>query len=417
VAANDSYTVSKNNPLTVPAPGLLGNDTDANGDALSAALVSGPSHGTLALNADGSFTFTPAAGYTGSDSFTYQASDGQLSSPVATVSLTVRNDAPLSNGDSYSTSQGSALTVKAPGVLSNDTDPNGDPLTVSLVSGPANGTLKLNADGSFTFTPNVDFAGTDSFTYRASDGATVSNLATVTLTVSPSNTPGVTFQTDPCDATALALVVRGTSGDDNIDIRSAGNSGQIQVSIRSDTFNFKNSYAPTFSRLIIYGLEGNDRITVQSTVKLPALLFGGDGDDDLQAGGGPTALVGGDGNDHLQGGPGRDVLIGGRGSDHLTAGGGDDILIAGYTAYDSNARALCAVLDSWNGPGSYAARVSGLGTLLSTATVHDDGDEDHLAGNGETDWFFAALSGTANRKKDGISGVSTGETITDISRS
>src|SRR5690606_41230992 len=74
-------------------------------------------------------------------------------------------------------------TVPAPGVLANDTDPNGDPLTAQLVDGPANGTLVLNPDGSFTYTPDTGFSGTDSFTYQASDGSALSNVATVTIDV------------------------------------------------------------------------------------------------------------------------------------------------------------------------------------------------------------------------------------------
>jgi Ca2+-binding RTX toxin-like protein len=225
----------------------------------------------------------------------------------------------------------------------------------------------------------------------------------------------VTIQPDPCDPTAQALVVRGTSGDDVIDIRSTGTPGQIQVSIRSATFTLKKIYAGNFSRILVYGRTGNDQITVQSAVKLPALLFGGAGDDNLQAGGGPTALVGGDGNDRLQGGSGRDLLVGGRGGDRLSSGGGDDILIAGSTDYDARIQSLCAVLDAWNGTGSYTARVSGLGAVLNASTVHDDGDEDRLAGSGGADWFFAALSAGAGRKKDLVSDASAGEVITDIS--
>src|SRR5439155_16773950 len=115
VAANDSYGVSKNTALTVAAPGVLGNDTDANGDALTAVLVTNAAHGSVALNANGSFTYTPAAGYTGSDSFTYKANDGQLDSNVATVSLTVSDDAPVAANDSYAVSKNNALTVAVAG--------------------------------------------------------------------------------------------------------------------------------------------------------------------------------------------------------------------------------------------------------------------------------------------------------------
>src|SRR5205823_4564450 len=136
--------------------------TDANGDTLSAVLVSGPSHGSLALNANGSFTYTPTAGYTGGDSFTYKANDGQLDSNVATVSLTVSNDAPFASNDNYAAQKNTPLTVAAPGVLGNDTDANGDALTAAKVSNPSHGAVTLNADGSFTYTPATGFTGIDS---------------------------------------------------------------------------------------------------------------------------------------------------------------------------------------------------------------------------------------------------------------
>lgn len=95
VAQDDAFTTDEDTPLDVAAPGVLGNDTDADGDALSAALVSGAQHGSVALNADGSFHYTPAADYNGPDSFTYGANDGSADSSTATVSITVEaaNDA------------------------------------------------------------------------------------------------------------------------------------------------------------------------------------------------------------------------------------------------------------------------------------------------------------------------------------
>lgn len=90
VAADDTYSTAPDTALTVPAPGVLGNDTDGDNDGLTAVLVNNPGNGTLNLNADGSFTYTPNAGFTGSDSFTYQANDGKEDSNVATVTMTVR---------------------------------------------------------------------------------------------------------------------------------------------------------------------------------------------------------------------------------------------------------------------------------------------------------------------------------------
>src|SRR5262249_11914186 len=158
-----------------------GNDTDVEGDALSAVLVSGPAHGTLALNADGSFTYTPAANYNGADSFTYKANDGALDSNVATVAITVNavNDAPVAANDSYDTDADTAPLLDALGIFGNDADVEGDALTAVLVSGPTHGTLALNANGSFTYTPAANYNGTDSFTYKANDGSLDSNVATV----------------------------------------------------------------------------------------------------------------------------------------------------------------------------------------------------------------------------------------------
>jgi len=155
------------------------------GDPLTSVLVSGPAHGTLALNPDGSFTYTPAENFCGEDSFTYKAYDGSLYSNVATVRITVTcvNDAPVARDDTYTTNEDTPLVVPAPGVLGNDYDVDGDPLTAVLVSGPAHGTLALNPDGSFTYTPAENFCGEDSFTYKAYDGELYSNVATVRIMV------------------------------------------------------------------------------------------------------------------------------------------------------------------------------------------------------------------------------------------
>ena len=93
-----------------------------------------------------------------------------------TITVTAVNDAPAAADDAYSTTEDTPLTVAAPGVLANDTDPDGDPLTAVLVTGPSHGTLTLNANGSFTYTPAANYNGPDSFTYRASDGT--ADLAT-----------------------------------------------------------------------------------------------------------------------------------------------------------------------------------------------------------------------------------------------
>jgi VCBS repeat-containing protein len=189
VAVKDAYSTNEDTALNIAAPGVLGNDTDADGNSLTAAKVSDPTHGALTLNSNGSFTYTPSSGYTGIDSFTYQANDSQANSNTATVTITITsvNNPPVAVNDAYSTNEDTALNISAPGVLGNDSDSDGDNLTAVKVSDPAHGTVTLNNNGSFTYTPNANFNGTDSFTYRANDGQTNSDTATVIITVNAVN--------------------------------------------------------------------------------------------------------------------------------------------------------------------------------------------------------------------------------------
>jgi VCBS repeat-containing protein len=184
-AVNDSYELLQDDSLIVPAPGVLGNDNDPEGDPLTALLEQGPAHGDLTFNENGSFSYTPDAGFAGADNFSYRASDGELQSNIATVSLDVQsvNQAPLAGDDAYLALQDETLLVDAPGVLANDSDP----LQAELESEPLHGTLSLALDGSFSYTPDPGFVGLDSFTYRAGDGDLTSDLAVVALEVVAEN--------------------------------------------------------------------------------------------------------------------------------------------------------------------------------------------------------------------------------------
>jgi VCBS repeat-containing protein len=187
-AAGDTYQTDEDTTLDVSAAaGVLSNDSDVEGDALSAAVVSGPAHGSLELHPDGALSYTPERDYNGTDSFVYTANDGELDSGPTTVTINLGavDDAPAAQSDSYHTNQEMPLTVEAPGVLANDSDADGDSLTAALVSGPAHGSLTLNADGSLSYTPNADYIGSDSFSYLASDGGLESDLVTVTIEVKP----------------------------------------------------------------------------------------------------------------------------------------------------------------------------------------------------------------------------------------
>jgi len=187
VAVGDTYAVDEDVTLNVNVPGVLGNDSDPEGGALSAILVEYLGNGTLTLSPDGSFTYSPDADYNGSDSFTYKANDGTADSLPATVSITVNpvNDDPVTNNDTATTNEDTAVTI---GVLGNDSDPDGDTLTVGTVTQGTNGSV-VNNDDNVTYTPNLNFSGTDSFTYTASDGKGGTNSATVNVTVDSVNDP------------------------------------------------------------------------------------------------------------------------------------------------------------------------------------------------------------------------------------
>src|SRR5213075_1113262 len=133
------------------------------------------------MTTNGGFTYFPATNYVGSDSFTYQANDGALNSGIDTVSITVTgvNDPPVAVNDSYTTPEDTQLTVIAAGVLANDSDVDGDPLSSILVSQPTHGVLTLNTNGGFSYLPATNYLGSDSFTYQANDGALNSGVATV----------------------------------------------------------------------------------------------------------------------------------------------------------------------------------------------------------------------------------------------
>ena len=181
VAAVGTLTVAEDSTAN---PGTV-SGSDIDGDALTYALASVPANGTVTVNADGTFSYTPNANFNGSDSFTFVANDGTVDSAPATVTITVTpiNDAPVASAGTLTVAEDS--TANAGTVSGTDTD--GDTLTYALATAPANGTATVNSDGSYTYTPNANFNGSDSFTFTANDGTADSAPATVTITVTPVN--------------------------------------------------------------------------------------------------------------------------------------------------------------------------------------------------------------------------------------
>lgn len=220
VAVDDAYSTPEGVTLALLTDdvGWLINDFDVDGDEFTVAEMPGEivaENGFLTFSPGGGFAYIPNDGFTGTDQFTYTITDGDLTSEPATVTITVvpdgGNEAPVANDDAYEIDEDMTLTVEAPGVLANDTDGDDDPLTVSLVTGTTNGTVTLDEDGGFTYVPDADFNGTDTFTYAASDGVD-SDTATVTITVISVNDPPVANDESYSTPFETALVTTALDG-------------------------------------------------------------------------------------------------------------------------------------------------------------------------------------------------------------
>ncbi len=183
VGVADSGATLEGGTVTID---LLANDSDAESDPLTISDMTLPANGQLANNGDGTVTYIHNGGETVSDSFTYRANDGNLTSDLTTVTITITpvNDLPTADDDAGTTAEGGSVTVS---VLDGDADAEGSALTVTNLSVPANGTATLNADGTVTYTHNGSETISDSFTYTANDGTADSAVATVNITVTPVN--------------------------------------------------------------------------------------------------------------------------------------------------------------------------------------------------------------------------------------
>jgi uncharacterized protein (TIGR03382 family) len=219
-AVDDTATVSEDSGATVV--NVLANDSTApdTGETLTVTAVTQPANGTVTL-VGGVVRFTPAPNFNGTTTFTYTVSDGNGGTDTATVTMTVTsvNDAPVAANDTATVAEDSGATVV--NVLANDTDADGDTLTVVSVTQPANGTVTL-VGGVVRFTPAANFNGTATFTYTVSDGNGGTDTATVTVTVNPVN--------DPPTGAADSYSVPANSGATTLDVlandSSAPDSGE-----------------------------------------------------------------------------------------------------------------------------------------------------------------------------------------------
>lgn len=217
IAVDDTATTDEDTDLVVTGAALVANDLDADGNTLTVTAVGNEVNGTVAL-ASGTVTFTPDANFAGTASFEYTVSDGQdTDTATVTVTVTAVNDAPVANPDTATTDEDTPVTVTEATMLANDTDAEGDTLTVTGATNPVGGTVAF-AGGDVTFTPTANFTGAGSFDYTVSDG-TDTATGTVTITIAPVNDPPVAIDDLVTTAEDTAVVVTsGTLSGNDLDV-------------------------------------------------------------------------------------------------------------------------------------------------------------------------------------------------------
>jgi subtilisin family serine protease len=272
VAANDSATTLIDSAAIID---VLANDSDVDGDTLAVSGVGTPADGTAVIEADGSITYTPEAGFSGADSFDYQISDGVGGSASATVTVAVvaADGPPVAVDDIATTDEDTAVAVD---VLANDVDPEGGPLTVTAVTAPSSGAAAIAGDGTVTYTPAADYHGTDTFEYTIRDAAGLTDTATVSLDVTGVNDqPTATDDTaSTAEDSATTIDVLANDGDvdgDPLSVSAVGAPGAGSVAVEADgrlTYTPAANYSgsDSFSYTVSDGASGTDSATVSITV-------------------------------------------------------------------------------------------------------------------------------------------------------
>ena len=339
---NGTIASGTNNPLA----GRQGFVAESNGYISSRVNL-----GSLAVGNDVDVRFRFRIGTNGS-----VGDDGWYVDDVSVY--TCANLPPVANEDSYTTDEDTPLNQPAPGVLANDTDPDGDALTAALVDNVAHGNLTFRPDGSFTYTPNANFFGTDTFTYKANDGAADSGVTKVTITVNPVNDPPtvevatggtcgqsnerratINLTVEDVDNPVTGLTLSASSSNTSL-VRNEGvtfsgtGANRTMTVIALDkrsgtadiTVTVSDGTASNIIPLLIPVKVGTPQSETINGTSEADIILGLAGINTLNGGGGNDLLCGGNSRDTLNGGAGHDTLDGANGNDTLKGEDGNDIL-------------------------------------------------------------------------------------------
>jgi uncharacterized delta-60 repeat protein len=419
VAHDDSFSTAEDTPLSVAAPGVLGNDTDLDLDALTATIVTPPSHGTLSLAANGSFLYTPDADFHGTDTFTYLANDGTFDSNLATVTITVTpvNDAPTATPQTVTVTEDSEVTFTLAG---SDKETATADLTFRITSLPSRGGLLLGgnpvavgtvvaAGATLVYRPGAAAGepGEDAFTFVAHDTGDPAGIPGNALDSTPAQVSVTIKAAVPAGSAVLGgdgvLRVAGTLGDDTIVVTTKG-SGQAVLRVLINGQQVGDPFPlSAVTEIRGWARAGNDTVLIED-VAAPVFFHGGAGADNMRrAGPGLTLFLGGDGNDQLTGSGGADFLVGGLGSDTVTGGNGNNVLIGGDVGPLLTLAELQDAARRW--AAEWAVSQALVASLLDAET---GAEEDFLTGGKGDDWFLVGPN------DDILSGVLAGDRLTVI---
>ncbi len=386
IANPDTAATAVGVPVTIT---VLGNDTDPNGDPLSILGTPTATNGTVSVNPNGTLNFTPTPGFTGTSTITYTITDGNGGTDTGTVTVTVGtiagNIAPVANPDSSTTGIDIPVTVN---VLGNDTDANGDPLSILGVPTSTNGTVTVNPDGTLRFVPTPGFEGTATITYTVTDGNGGTDTSTATIIVSNDTPDGI---------------VRGTAGDDLINTAYSGDPDGDRIDANDAIIAGDD---PQDDRVIAG--DGNDTVRAN------------EGDDSVEGGAGNDSLVGGVGNDSLYGQEGNDSLVGGLGNDVIDGGNGNDLANGGSGDDVINTSGSATPLPDIDYPGLWTADANPTNDLDTvyggdgndTISTGDDADSiDGGTGNDVIDGGIDADTIMGNQGNDIIIGAEGSDVI------